>query len=120
MVRKLSRTLRKVTLARGAPVQFRQRTSRSNVRPGTHHGRSRGRSPSRRPGCIHCAQPVRISHGPWVVWVFAVVRAAGWTYVVESAELGGRLVQAGVGGKDRAATLTLVPDNPTHGDGVVW
>lgn len=49
-----------------------------------------------------------------------IVRAAAWTYVVESAELGGGLVQAGVGGEDRAATLTLVPDNPTHGDGVVW
>ena len=46
------------------------------------------------------------------------VRAA--TYKVESAELGGGLVQAGVGREDRAATLTLVPDNPTHGDGVVW
>ena len=49
-----------------------------------------------------------------------IVRAAAWTYVVESAELGRGLVQAGVGGEDRAATLTLVPDNPTHGDGVVW
>jgi hypothetical protein len=47
-------------------------------------------------------------------------RAGGVTYVVESAELGGSLVQAGVGGEDGAATLTLVPDNPTHGDGVVW
>lgn len=48
---------------------------------------------------------------------FAIVRAA--TYVVERAELGGRLVQAGVGREDGAAALTLVPDNPTHGDGVV-
>lgn len=48
------------------------------------------------------------------------MRAVALTYVVESAELGGRLVQAGVGGEDRAATLTLVPNNPTHGDGVVW
>lgn len=47
-------------------------------------------------------------------------RAGGGTYVVESAELGGSLVQAGVGGENGAATLTLVPDNPTHGDGVVW
>ena len=47
-------------------------------------------------------------------------RARGGTYVVERAELGRRLVQAGVGGEDGAATLTLVPDNPTHGDGVVW
>lgn len=38
------------------------------------------------------------------------------TYVVESAELGGGLVQAGVGREDRAATLTLVTDDTTHGD----
>ena len=38
------------------------------------------------------------------------------TYVVERAELGGGLVQAGVGRKDRAATLTLVADDTTHGD----
>ena len=42
------------------------------------------------------------------------------TYVVEGAELGRGLVQAGVGGKDRAATFTLVSNDPTHGDGVWW
>jgi hypothetical protein len=41
------------------------------------------------------------------------------TYVVEGAELGRGLVQAGVGREDGAATFTLVPDNTTHGDGVV-
>lgn len=39
------------------------------------------------------------------------------TYVVESAELGRSLVQAGVGGEDRPAAFTLIPDNPSHGDG---
>lgn len=39
------------------------------------------------------------------------------TYVVERAELGGGLVQASVGREDRAATLSLVANNPTHGDG---
>ena len=38
------------------------------------------------------------------------------TYEVERAELGGGLVQAGVGREDRAATLTLVADDTTHGD----
>lgn len=38
------------------------------------------------------------------------------TYVVEGAELGRGLVQAGVGREDGAATLTLVPDNATHGE----
>jgi hypothetical protein len=38
------------------------------------------------------------------------------TYEVERAELGGGLVQAGVGRKDRAATLSLVANDPTHGD----
>jgi hypothetical protein len=47
-----------------------------------------------------------------------MVRAA--TYIIERAELSGGLVQAGVGREDRATTLTLIPDNPTHGDGVVW
>jgi hypothetical protein len=48
------------------------------------------------------------------------VCAGGGTYVVERAELGGGLVQAGVGREDRAATLTLVANYPTHGDvGVV-
>lgn len=42
-----------------------------------------------------------------------------WTYVIERAELGGGLVQAGVGREDRAATLALVANNPTHDDGVV-
>ena len=42
-----------------------------------------------------------------------------WAYVVESAELGGGLVQAGVGREDGPASLTLVPNNTTHGDGVV-
>jgi hypothetical protein len=41
------------------------------------------------------------------------------TYEVESAELGRSLVQAGVGREDRAATFTLVANDPTHGDGVV-
>jgi hypothetical protein len=41
------------------------------------------------------------------------------TYIVERAKLGGGLVQAGVGREDGAATFTLIPDNPTHGDGVV-
>jgi hypothetical protein len=41
------------------------------------------------------------------------------TYVVERAELGGGLVQAGVGREDRAATLSLVANDPTHGDVVV-
>jgi hypothetical protein len=45
--------------------------------------------------------------------------AAAATYVVESAELGRSLVQAGVGSEDRPAAFTLVPDNPSHGDGVV-
>ena len=40
------------------------------------------------------------------------------TYEVERAELGGVLVQAGVGREDRAATLTLVANDPTHDDGV--
>jgi hypothetical protein len=39
------------------------------------------------------------------------------TYEVERAELGGRLVQAGVGREDRAATLSLVANDPTHCDG---
>jgi hypothetical protein len=38
------------------------------------------------------------------------------TYEVERAELGGGLVQAGVGREDRAATLSLVANDPTHGD----
>jgi hypothetical protein len=38
------------------------------------------------------------------------------TYEIERAELGGGLVQAGVGREDRAATLTLVADDTTHGD----
>ena len=37
------------------------------------------------------------------------------TYEVERAELGGVLVQAGVGREDRAATLSLVTDDTTHG-----
>jgi hypothetical protein len=41
------------------------------------------------------------------------------TYVVERAELGRSLVEAGVGREDRAATLALVANNPTHDDGVV-
>jgi hypothetical protein len=41
------------------------------------------------------------------------------TYVVERAELSGGLVQAGVGREDRAATLSLVANDPTHGDVVV-
>ena len=44
---------------------------------------------------------------------------AAETYVVERAELGGVLVQAGVGREDGSATLTLVANYPTHGDGVV-
>ena len=39
--------------------------------------------------------------------------------VVESAELGRSLVQAGVGSEDRPAAFTLIPDNPSHGDSVV-
>jgi len=39
--------------------------------------------------------------------------------VVEGSELGGGLVQTGVGREDRAATFTLVPNNPTHCDGGV-
>jgi len=38
---------------------------------------------------------------------------------VERAELGGSLVQASVGREDRAATLPLVANDPTHGDGCV-
>jgi hypothetical protein len=39
--------------------------------------------------------------------------------VVESAELGGGLVQAGVGREDGTATFTLVANDTTHfGDGV--
>lgn len=49
-----------------------------------------------------------------------VVVGGGRTYVVECAELSRSLVQAGVGGEDRAATLTLVANDPTHGDSVVW
>jgi hypothetical protein len=45
--------------------------------------------------------------------------AGDGTYVVERAELGGSLVQAGVGREDRAATLTLVANYPTHGDVLV-
>lgn len=46
--------------------------------------------------------------------------AGGGTYEVERAELGGVLVQAGVGREDGSATLTLVANYPTHGDvGVV-
>ena len=41
------------------------------------------------------------------------------TYEVERAELGGSLVQASVGREDRAATLPLVANDPTHGDGCV-
>jgi hypothetical protein len=44
-----------------------------------------------------------------------VSRRGGRTYVVERAELGGGLVEAGVGREDRAATLTLVADDTTHG-----
>jgi hypothetical protein len=44
-------------------------------------------------------------------------RGGGRTYEVERAELGGGLVQAGVGREDRAATLTLVADDTTHCDG---
>ena len=44
-------------------------------------------------------------------------RGGGRTYKVERAELGGGLVQAGVGREDRAATLTLVADDTTHCDG---
>ena len=36
------------------------------------------------------------------------------TYVVERAELGGGLVEAGVGREDRATALSLVANNPTH------
>ena len=43
----------------------------------------------------------------------------GRTYEVERAELRGGLVQAGVGREDGSATLTLVANYPTHGDGVV-
>lgn len=43
----------------------------------------------------------------------------GRTYEVERAELRGGLVQAGVGREDRAATLSLVANNTTHGDVVV-
>ena len=47
-------------------------------------------------------------------------RSCMWrTYVVERAELGGSLVQAGVGREDRAATLSLVANDPTHCDVVV-
>lgn len=52
----------------------------------------------------------------------SVCAAARWlsrisrTYVVERAELGGGLVQAGVGREDRPTTLTLVADDTTHGD----
>lgn len=42
------------------------------------------------------------------------------TYEIESAELGGGLVQAGVGREDRAATLTLVADDTTHGCLTCW
>jgi hypothetical protein len=43
----------------------------------------------------------------------------GRTYEVERAELRGGLVQAGVGREDRAATLSLVTDDTTHGVVVV-
>jgi hypothetical protein len=42
--------------------------------------------------------------------------AAAATYEVESSELGRGLVEAGVGREDGPASLTLVPDNTTHGD----
>ena len=43
----------------------------------------------------------------------------GRTYEVVGAELGRGLVQAGVGREDRAATLSLVANDTTHGDVVV-
>lgn len=120
-----NRTLRKVTLARGAPVVELVRNLVpalfKTLRQKTYHDRNRGQSPSRHPGCIHCAQPVFIS--PMLSFRLSAAdnsqSGAAATYKVERAELGGGLVQTGVGGEDRAATLTLVPDNPTHGDGVV-
>jgi hypothetical protein len=45
-----------------------------------------------------------------------LLRCAAATYEVESSELGGGLVKAGVGREDGPASLTLVPDNTTHGD----
>ena len=83
----------------------------------THHDQSRGRSPSRRHGCIHCAQPVPISLAFLCLFHFCRLRGRA-TYVVESAELGRSLVQAGVGREDGAAALPLVSNNPSHGDGV--
>lgn len=59
-----------------------------------------------------------LAFGSCVLLESAIVRAA--TYEIIGAELGGSLVQAGVGREDGAATLTLVPDNTTHGEGVVW
>jgi hypothetical protein len=85
-------------------------------RGSTHHDRSRGQSPLRHPGCIHCAQTVPISP---VSQTPSFWRVCAATYVVERAELRGGLVQAGVGREDRAATLSLVANDPTHGDVVV-
>ena len=82
----------------------------------THHDRNRGQSPLRHPGCIHCAQPVPVSLCSDRLQFRGCVRR---TYVVERAELGGGLVQASIGREDRAATLSLVANNPTHGDVVV-
>lgn len=88
----------------------------------THHDPSRGRSPSRRLECIHCAQPMPVSLLSSSVYfrVYIFCGAVRRTYIVEGTELGGGLVQAGVGREDGAASLTLVPNNTTHGDdGVV-
>jgi hypothetical protein len=56
-------TLRKVTLARGAPIdKFVSPSPEFPVHKlATHHDRNRGQSPLRHPGCIHYAQPVPIS-----------------------------------------------------------
>lgn len=57
--------------------------------------------------------PLALPFLPWSK--FASLRGSG-TYEIERAELGGGLVQAGVGREDRAATLTLVTDDTTHSD----
>lgn len=51
--------------------------------------------------------------------ILILAGVCGRTYEVVGAELGGGLVQAGVGREDRAATLSLVANDTTHGDVVV-
>jgi hypothetical protein len=108
--------LRKVTLARGAPV-LRQMWLNSlyQDRVLTTAGVV--------DNLLYDTPNVSIALGLCPLASVAVPRVRARvrrrTYEVERAELGRSLVQAGVGREDRAATLTLVANDPTHGDGVV-